>query len=92
MSVMSCISGLESMSIGSGGASKTGSAQVTTLDDGYCITERYAAADAIQKIGGLQGLSVTMYKLGVLFWVGSRSRRWHRVDGVASMASRRWLR
>ena len=94
MSVMSCISGLESMSIGSGGASKTGSAQVTTLDDGYCITERYAAADAIQKIGGLQGLSVTMHKLGVLI----SGPRCGRVDGprVASMGrvvgSRRWRR
>ena len=54
---MSCISGLESMSIG--GAPQT-EAQVTSLDDGYCITERYAAAGAIQQVGGLDGLRVTM--------------------------------
>ena len=48
MSVMSCISGLESMSLN--GASQM-EAQVTSLDDGYCITERYAAAGAIQRAG-----------------------------------------
>ena len=57
MSIMSCISGLESMSIG--GAPQT-EAQVTSLDDGYCIPERYAAAGAIQQVGGLDGLRVTM--------------------------------
>ena len=57
MSIMSCISGLESMSLN--GASHT-EAQVTSLDDGYCITERYAAAGAIQQVGGLDGLRVTM--------------------------------
>ena len=78
MSVMSCISGLQSMSLGSGGVSQMDSTQVTTLDDGYCITERYAdlryeaageryaaderyaAAGAIQRVGGLDGLRVTM--------------------------------
>ena len=79
MSVMSCISGLESMSLGGRGASQMGSGHVvTTLDDGYCITERYAdlryeaagegyaaderyaAAGAIQRVGGLDGLRVTM--------------------------------
>ena len=57
MSVMSCISGLESMSIAS---SQPDSGRVTSLDDGYCITERYAAAGAIQQVGGLDGLRVTM--------------------------------
>ena len=57
MSIMSCISGLESMGIG--GASQM-EPQVTSLDDGYCITERYAAAGAIQQVGGLDGLRVTM--------------------------------
>ena len=42
------------------GASQMDSGTVTTLDDGYCITERYAAAGAIQKVGGLDGLRVTM--------------------------------
>ena len=54
---MSCISGLESMSIAS---SQPDSGRVTSLDDGYCITERYAAAGAIQQVGGLDGLRVTM--------------------------------
>ena len=79
MSVMSCISGLQSMSLGGGGSPHTSPGQVTTmLDDGYCITERYAdlryeaagegyaaderyaAAGAIQRVGGLDGLRVTM--------------------------------
>ena len=59
MSIMSCISGLESMSIGAGGAA----GQVTTLVDGYSITERTPAADSIQKIGGIEGLRVTMHFL-----------------------------
>ena len=57
MSVMSCISGLKSMTLSGSGASQ---GQVTSLDDGYCITERYAAAGAIQQVGGLDGLRVTM--------------------------------
>ena len=57
MSVMSCISGLESMTL-SGASQMEG--RVTSLDDGYCITERYAAAGAIQQVGGLDGLRVTM--------------------------------
>ena len=57
MSIMSCISGLESMTL-SGTSQMEG--RVTSLDDGYCITERYAAAGAIQQVGGLDGLRVTM--------------------------------
>ena len=57
MSIMSCISGLESMTL-SGASQMEG--RVTSLDDGYCITERYAAAGAIQQVGGLDGLRVTM--------------------------------
>ena len=78
MSVMSCISGLQSMSLGAGAAPQSGQGRVRTLDDGYCITdryadlryeatgegyaadERYAAAGAIQRVGGLDGLRVTM--------------------------------
>ena len=49
------------MSLSGHGASQMGSGQmVTTLDDGYCITERYAAAGAIQKVGGLDGVRVVM--------------------------------
>ena len=91
MSVMSCITGLESMSLGGSGASHMTSGHVTTLDDGHCITERTPAADSIQKIGGIDGLRVTMHKLGVLI-SGSRCGRVHgsrprvastgRVDGV----------
>ena len=74
MSVMSCISGLESMSLSSG---ETASNSYTTMVEGHCITERTPAADSIQKIGGIEGLRVTMYKLGVLI-SGSRcgSCRW----------------
>ena len=57
---MSCISGLESMSLGGSGAA---SGQVTTMVDGYSITERTPAADSIQKIGGIDGLRVTMHFL-----------------------------
>ncbi len=60
MSVASCIQGLESMTLGGAGASQMDAGQVTTLDDGYCITERYAAAGAIQKVGGLDGVRVVM--------------------------------
>ena len=60
MSVASCIQGLESMTLGGAGASQMDSGTVTTLDDGYCITERYAAAGAIQKVGGLDGVRVVM--------------------------------
>ena len=79
MSVASCIQGLQTMTLGAGGASQMDSGTVvTTLDDGYCITERYtdlryeaagegyaaderyAAAGAIQRVGGLDGLRVTM--------------------------------
>ena len=60
MSVMSCISGLQSMSLDGSGAS---SGQVTTMVDGYSITERTPAADSIQKIGGIEGLRVTMHFL-----------------------------
>ena len=63
MSVMSCISGLQSMSLGAGAAPQSGQGQVRTLDDGYCITERTPAADSIQKIGGIEGLRVTMHFL-----------------------------
>ena len=63
MSVMSCISGLQSMSLGAGAAPQSGQGQVRTLDDGYCITERTPAADSIQKIGGIDGLRVTMHFL-----------------------------
>ena len=90
MSVMCCITGLESMSLGGSGASHMTSGHVTTLDDGHCITERTPAADSIQKIGGIDGLRVTMHKLGVLI-SGSRCGR---VDGsrrrVASV-SIEWL-
>ena len=57
MSIMSCISGLESMTL-SGTSQMEG--RVTSLDDGYCITERYAAAGAIQQVGGLGGPRGTM--------------------------------
>ena len=78
MSVSSCIQGLQTMTLGGCGASQMDSGTVTTLDDGYCITERYtdlryeaagegyaaderyAAAGAIQRVGGLDGLRVTM--------------------------------
>ena len=78
MSVASCIQGLQTMTLGGAGASQMDSGTVTTLDDGYCITERYAdlryeaagehyaaderyaAAGAIQRVGGLDGLRVTM--------------------------------
>ena len=76
MSVLSCITGLQSMSLGGRAAPQSGQGQVRTLDDGYCITERYAdlryeageghaadryaAAGAIQRVGGLDGLRVTM--------------------------------
>ena len=78
MSVASCIQGLQTMTLGAGGASQMDSGTVTTLDDGYCITDRYAdlryeaagegyaaddryaAAGAIQRVGGLDGLRVTM--------------------------------
>ena len=84
------MSGLESMNLG-GGASPC-----ATMVDGYSITERTPAADSIQKIGGIDGLRVTMHKLGVLI-SGSRRCRVDgsrprvastgRVDGIASMAS-----
>ena len=54
------MSGLQSMNLG-GGASAC-----ATMVDGYSITERTPAADSIQKIGGIEGLRVTMHKLGVL--------------------------
>ena len=60
MSITSCIQGLQTMTLGGAGASQMDSGTVTTLDDGYCITERYAAAGAIQRVGGLDGLRVTM--------------------------------
>ena len=60
MSVASCIQGLQTMTLGGAGASQMDSGTVTTLDDGYCITERYAAAGAIQKVGGLDGVRVVM--------------------------------
>ena len=91
MSVMCCITGLESMSLGGSGASHMTSGHVTTLDDGHCITERVPAADSIQKIGGIEGLRVTMHKLGVLISgrvaVAGSSTSMGRVHG-----SRRWRR
>ena len=89
MSLAACINGLESMSLYAGASAANSCA---TMVDGHCITERTPAADSIQKIGGIDGLRVTMYKLGVLI---SGSRR-GRVDGVASAGhvhgSRRWRR
>ena len=55
MSVAQCIQGLETMTLGAGGGASQMAGTVTTLDDGYCITERYAAAGAILKVGGLDG-------------------------------------
>ena len=81
MSVMSCISGLQSMSLGGSGAS----GQVTMLDDGHCITERTPAADSIQKIGGIDGLRVTMHKLGVL--LRGRVRGSRRVASTGRVAA-----
>ena len=88
MSLAACINGLQSMNL-SGGANSY------TMVEGHCITERTPAADSIQKIGGIDGLRVTMHKLGVLI-SGSRCGRVHgsrrrvasagRVDG-----SRRWV-
>ena len=68
MSVASLMSGLQSMNL-NGGASAC-----TTMVEGHCITERTPAADSIQKIGGIDGLRVTMHKLGVLI-SGSRHGR-----------------
>ncbi len=82
---MSCITGLESMSLGGSGASHMTSGHVTTLDDGHCITERTPAADSIQKIGGIDGLRVTMHKLGVLLRGRAAVVSMGRVAGVASM-------
>ena len=84
MSLAACINGLESMSL-SAGAFAANSC-TTTVED-HCITERTPAADSIQKIGGIDGLRVTMHKLGVLI-SGSRCGRVHmgRVGG-----SRRWV-
>ena len=87
------MSGLQSMNLNSGSSFPN---SCTTMVEGHCITERTPAADSIQKIGGIEGLRVTMHKLGVLIfgvalgsrrWVASAgrvdgSRRWHRVDGV----------
>ena len=74
MSLAACINGLESMCL-SGGVSTPNSR--STMVDGHCITERTPAADSIQKIGGIEGLRVTMHELGVLI-SGSRcgSCRW----------------
>ena len=55
----------------------------TTTIEGHSITERTPAADSIQKIGGIDGLRVTMHKLGVLI-SGSRCGR---VDGSRRVAS-----
>ena len=60
-----------------------GGASACTMVEGHCITERTPAADSIQKIGGIDGLRVTMHKLGVLI---SGSRRGH-VDGSRRVAS-----
>ncbi len=72
------MSGLQSMNLSGTPSSHTSMAQ------GHS-PERTPAADSIQKIGGIDGLRVTMHKLGVLI---SRSRC-GRVDGsrrrVASM-------
>ena len=51
------------MSLSGGGPPQTGPGQVTTMVDGYSITERTPAADSIQKIGGIEGLRVTMHFL-----------------------------
>ena len=71
------MSGLQSMNLNGTPSSHT------TMVEGHCITERTPAADSIQKIGGIDGLRVTMHKLGVLI-SGSRCGR---VDGprVTSM-------
>ena len=71
MSVASLMSGLQSMNL-----SGTPSSHTTGVQ-GHPITERTPAADSIQKIGGIDGLRVTMHKLGVLI-SGSRCGR---VDG-----------
>ena len=69
------MSGLQSMNLGVSASS------CTTMVEGHCITERTPAADSIQKIGGIEGLRVTMHKLGVLI-SGSRPRvKSSRVDG-----------
>ena len=81
MSVMSCISGLQSMSLSGGVSPQTGPGQVTTMVDGYSITERTPAADSIQKIGGIDGLRVTMHKLGVLILGRVAVVSMGRVDG-----------
>ena len=51
MSVASCIQGLQTMTLGGAGSSQMDSGTVTTLDDGYCITERYAAAGSRRSEG-----------------------------------------
>ena len=81
MSIASCINGLQSMNL-SGGAS------ACTMVEGHCITERTPAADSIQKIGGIDGLRVTMHKLGVLI-SGSRCGRvrWVATGRVAAGTS-----
>ena len=41
----------------------SGGANSYTMVEGHCITERTPAADSIQKIGGIEGLRVTMHFL-----------------------------
>ena len=51
------MSGLQSMNLGATPSSHT------TMVEGHSITERIPAADSIQKIGGIEGLRVTMHFL-----------------------------
>ena len=52
------MSGLQSMSLNAGASAAN---SYTTMVEGHCITERTPAADSIQKIGGIEGLRVTMH-------------------------------
>ena len=66
MSYLSCIRGLETMSLGGGvgGVAAPADSGWSPILDGFCITGRAApVADAIRQIGGLDGLRVTLHFL-----------------------------
>jgi len=64
MSLLSCISGLETMSLGGGDIAAQADSGWSPMLDGFCITERAApVADAVRQIGDLDGLRVTLHFL-----------------------------
>ena len=79
MSVASLMSGLQSMNL------STTPSSHTSIVEGHSITERTPAADSIQKIGGIDGLRVTMHKLGVL--LRGRVRGSRRVASTGRVAA-----